>query len=124
MKYIDSIQEPLTLYGDFKLQGGQGYYCEKGKDNVRYNPTNLQIQNYEKRKATEADQANIILDLPAKIDEGERSPSRESSDGTSGFSDEDLAQASEETRAYQTHAVGTHITFGGKKIAALFDHLK
>lgn len=57
MQYLDSIQPPLALYGDLWIEDDViTYYCEDGKDRVRYTPDKLASSQYYKRLQHEKQQ--------------------------------------------------------------------
>jgi hypothetical protein len=76
MKYLDSIQPPLALYGELQIYDGGTYYCygscEPAKDNVRFKPTIRIAQLYNARKRKETHDVTKTKAIAAKKAEGQK----------------------------------------------------
>lgn len=146
MKYVDGIQPPLALYGNLEIIDGHMYYCEDGKDNVRYAPKQWIIQRYYKRLQDEKQETHPAQNSPTGKAEAAQGPFTDARTdggaGSGGLPDENQPGQEDdfdpqeldvelnepdprqvhydtEIQPYPTYPVGTHISFTQKVKQAL-----
>lgn len=63
MKYVDSIQPPLAIYGELTIENGRAYYWTIRHGKKRFNPTLAWLDKYAKRKTQQKYDKRISFDI-------------------------------------------------------------